>query len=90
MASTNTLYYDLKYYLSQGACLDNIDSKQRRAFRLNLAQYHFINDVILQNNQNGILQRCLEKDDSNRVLKELHDIPTSGNYGGETTTHKII
>jgi len=34
--------------------------------------------------------RCLEKDDANHVLKEIHDGPAGGHYGGETTTHKIL
>ena len=32
--TTNNWYYKLKYYLSQGACLEYLDSKKRRALRL--------------------------------------------------------
>jgi hypothetical protein len=34
--------------------------------------------------------RCLEKRDTERVLSTLHDGPTSGHFGGDTTTHKIL
>ena len=32
----------------------------------------------------------MEKDDVERVLKDLHDGLTGGHYIGETMTHKII
>ncbi len=32
----------------------------------------------------------LEKDDTDHVLKEMHDVPAGGHYGRETTTHKIV
>eukprot|EP00253_Pinus_taeda_P030282 PITA_30282 len=34
--------------------------------------------------------RCLEKDDADHVLKEMHDGPAGGRYGRETTAHKIL
>ena len=49
-----------------------------------------INDIIFQNNYDGVLLRCLEKDYVQRVLKELHDRPVGDHYIVETTTHKII
>jgi hypothetical protein len=42
--SIESWYYDLKYYLSKVECLDNINSKQRRALQLKFAQYHVINE----------------------------------------------
>jgi hypothetical protein len=38
----------------------------------------------------GIGERFLEKRDAKKVLSELHDRPTGGNYGGDTTAHKIL
>lgn len=39
---------------------------------------------------NGVLHKCLEKGDLERVLKELHDRLVDDQYGEETKTHKII
>jgi hypothetical protein len=41
-------------------------------------------------NYDGVLLRCLEQDDAEKVLKELHDGPIGGNFAGETATHKIL
>jgi len=37
-----------------------------------------------------MLLRCLEKQEADKVLFDLHDGPTSGHFGGDTTAHKIL
>lgn len=34
--------------------------------------------------------RCLEKDDVDHVLKEMHNSPAGGNYSRQTIAHKIL
>ena len=34
--------------------------------------------------------RCLDKDEMDVILKELHSGPAGGHFGGETTAHKIL
>jgi hypothetical protein len=46
--------------------------------------------VLFHVNYDGVLLRCLEQDDAEKVLRELHDDPTGGNFVGETMTHKIL
>jgi hypothetical protein len=41
-------------------------------------------------NYDGVLLRFLEKEDVEKVLRELHDGPTGGHFAGETTSHKIL
>jgi hypothetical protein len=41
-------------------------------------------------NYDGVLLRCLELEDANKVLKELHDGPAGGHFTGNTTAHKIL
>ena len=71
-------YYDIRFYLTQGA------------LRLKSNQYHLANDTLYRKIYDGIWLRCLEKDDVDHVLKEMHNILAGGHYGGETTTHKIL
>ena len=37
-----------------------------------------------------MLLRCLEKQEDDEVLFDLHDGPAGGHFGGDTTTHKIL
>jgi hypothetical protein len=46
--------------------------------------------VLFWVNYDGVLLRCLEREDAEKGLKELHDGPVSGNFAGNTTTHKIL
>jgi hypothetical protein len=41
-------------------------------------------------NYDGVLLRCLEHDDVEKVLKEIHARPTGGHFTGKTISHKIL
>lgn len=67
-----------------------MDASQQRALRLKSNKYHLANNIVYTKNYDGIWLRCLEKDDVDHVLKEMHDGPVGGHYGGETTARKIL
>jgi hypothetical protein len=46
--------------------------------------------VLFHINYDEVLLRCLEFEDEEKVLKELHDGPAGGNFTGDTNTHKIL
>jgi hypothetical protein len=83
-------YANLSYFLHHGTCPENLNPRERRSLRIKYAQYRLINYVLFRMNYDGVLLRCLEQDDAEKVLKELHDGPTGGNFAGETIAHKIL
>lgn len=52
--------------------------------------YEIIDDVLFIRNYDYVMLRCLEKSEAQMVLQELHDGPSGGQFGGDTTTHKIL
>jgi hypothetical protein len=46
--------------------------------------------VLFSVNYDGVILRCIEHDDAEKVLRELHDGPAGGNFVGETMAHKIL
>ena len=46
LASTNSRYNDLKYYLTHGSSPSHLDARKRRALTLKYAQYQMIDDVL--------------------------------------------
>jgi hypothetical protein len=46
--------------------------------------------VLFRVNYDGVLLRCLEHEDADKVLKEIHDGPGGGHFIGNTTAHKIL
>jgi hypothetical protein len=77
---------DLSYFLHHGTFPEYLKLRERRALRLKYAWYHLINSILFCLNYDGVLLRCLKKEDVERVLKELHDGPAGGNFAGETTS----
>ena len=49
-----------------------------------------INDILFYKNYDGVLLKCLEKDDVQKVLNDLHDGPVGGHYGAKTTAQKKL
>jgi hypothetical protein len=83
-------YGKLTYLLHHGTCPENLNPRERRALRLKSTQYCLINSVLFQVNYDGVLLRCLEREDADKVMKELHDGPVGGHFVGNTIAHKIL
>jgi hypothetical protein len=80
----------MKYYLTHGTTPHYLYPKKKRSLMLKSAQYQLIQGVLCQKNYDGVYLRCLEKEDVDKVLSELHDGPVGGNFGGDTTINKIL
>ena len=44
----------------------------------------------LEKKSYGVLLCCLDKDETETILKELHSGPVGGRFGGENTAHKVL
>ena len=83
-------YRDLIHYLQEGYLMEHWNPKQRRAICLKPALYQIIDGVLFKKNYDGVFLRCLEREDANKVVIELHDGPVGGYFSGDTTAHKIL
>eukprot|EP00253_Pinus_taeda_P011268 PITA_11268 len=83
-------YADLIFYLKNGRAPPHLSYKSKRAIRLKAKNFSLIDDVLFKKNYDSILLRCLEKNEAQKVLQELHDGPAGGHFGADTTAHKII
>eukprot|EP00253_Pinus_taeda_P026102 PITA_26102 len=83
-------YVDLIFYLKNGYSPPNLSYKNKRAIRLKAKKFTIIDDVLFRKNYDSVLLRCLEKQEAQRVLQELHDGPAGGHFGADTTAHKVI
>ena len=85
---TSSWYTDIRTYIETGSAPDHLDPRKKRAVRLKSAPYQLINNVLFRKNADGVLLRCLEKEESDLVLTQLHDGSAGGHFGGDTTAHK--
>jgi hypothetical protein len=88
--SNSPWYDDIKLCLEHGSAPCHLDPTKRRALRLKSACFHLVNGILFRQNFDGVLMRCLEKDEANEVLVELHAGEVGGHFGGDTTTHKVL
>jgi hypothetical protein len=49
-----------------------------------------VNDVLFRKNFDNVLMHCLERDEVEKVLFELHAGEAGGHFGGDTTSHKVL
>nr|KUM49429.1 hypothetical protein ABT39_MTgene3978 [Picea glauca]QHR86979.1 hypothetical protein Q903MT_gene988 [Picea sitchensis] len=54
----------MKYYLHHGSSPTYLDSRKRRALRLQSAKYQLIDGILFRKNYDGVLLRCMEKQDA--------------------------
>jgi hypothetical protein len=82
-------YNDLKYYLQHDTSPGYLNAKQKRALWLNSMQYQLLHGVLFTKSYDGVLLRCLEKQDVDKVLKDMHDGLVGDNFSGDTFSHKV-
>jgi hypothetical protein len=87
---TSPWYDDIKFYLMHGSAPQHLDPKKRRALRLKFASFQLVNGILFCQNFDGILMRCLEKDEAEKVLLELHAGEAGGHFGGDITAQKVL
>jgi hypothetical protein len=83
-------YDDIRHYLQHGSAPRHLEPAKRRALRLKSTSFHLVNGILFRQNFDGVLMRCLEKDEAEKVLLELHAGEAGGHFGGDTTAHKVL
>ena len=62
------------------------DKGEARKLKTKAARYQIENDELYKRSYNGILLRCLRKEESRSVLEEIHD----GNCGNHSGSHSLM
>jgi len=83
-------YDDIRHCLQHGSTPHHLNPTKRRALRLKSASFHLVNGILFRHNFDGVLMRCLEKDEVEKVFLKLHAGEDGGHFGGDTTAHKVL
>jgi hypothetical protein len=87
---SNSWFDDIKFYLTHGSTPRHLDPKKRRALRLKFSPFQLVNGVLFRKNFYEVVMHCLERDEADKVLYELHAGEDGGHFGGDTTAHKVL
>jgi hypothetical protein len=88
--SVSPWYDDIRFCLEHGSAPRHLDPAKRRVLRLKYTSFHLVNGVLFRQSFDGVQMRCLEKDEEEKVLLELHAGEAGGHFGGDTTVHKVL
>jgi hypothetical protein len=83
-------YSDVIYYLKNLSSLNHLVDYKRRALRLKAMKYCFTANVLSLKDPYGFLLRCLNQEEDNELLRELHSEHCDGYFVAHTTAHKIL
>ena len=84
------MYTDIRVLLETRTTPDYLEPRKMRSFGLKYTPYLLIDNILFRRNSYRVLLRCLDKDETEVILKELHFGPAGGHFGGETTAHKVL
>ena len=65
-------YDDIKFFLLHGTEPEHLDPRHKKALRLKSAPYQLIDNILFRNNFEAVLLRCLERNEADNMLSQLH------------------
>jgi hypothetical protein len=83
-------YSDIVYYLKNLSCPNHLVDYKRRALRLKAMKYCLTEDGLGWRNPDGVILRCVNKEEAKKLLEELHSGYCGGHFAARTTAHKIL
>ena len=86
----DNLYKELMDFLKLGTLPLNLNKSSWQAFKIKETKYYLILDVLHRWNFNGILLRCLEWNDIQKVISSTHDGTCEGHFNGVAITKWLI
>jgi hypothetical protein len=86
----NEWYSNIIYYLKNLTCPDHLVEHKRRALRLKAMKYCLTEDGLGWRNPNGVILRCVDKEEADKLVIELHARHCGAHLAARTTAHKIL
>jgi hypothetical protein len=83
-------YKNIIFYLRSRKSPVTMNSKEIRTLKMKANQYVLITDILFRRNYDGILLRCIDENQSQEMIRELHEGICGGNFAPTATTQKII
>jgi hypothetical protein len=87
---SSSWYKDIVYFLQNFQCPLDFDKSKRRSLKLKVVKYSIINQNLFWKDPNGILLRCIDEDESNFIMTDLHKGVCGGHQHWKSTAFKIL
>lgn len=81
---------DMTHFLQTGEFPHGLDRAERRYFRLQSIPYVLIDNMLFRKDLNGFLLRCIDTNQTKKLLHEFHDGTSKGQFSPRTIASKIM
>ena len=83
-------YSDMVFYLLNLTCPRHLLGNKRRSLRVQATKYCLTQDGLGWKNPDGLILRCVDEEESKKLLEEFHSGFCGGNFAAKTMAHKIL
>jgi transposase InsO family protein len=83
-------YSDIIYYLKNLSCIDHLVDHKRRTLTLKAMRYCLTEEGLGWKNLDRGLLRCVNQDEEEKLMKELHSRYYGGHFPAHTTAQNIL
>lgn len=79
-----------KHFMKTRIFPENLPPTKRRFYRLQNSSFRLIDGTLFKRNFDGILLRCVDRSQADKILHEFHYASSGGHFSTPTTAIKII
>jgi len=83
-------YCDIVHFLQTMNCPPDMGRSKKRAFKLKVAKYCIIESNLYWKDPMGILLRCVNEEEVQRIMKKMHAGACGWHLYWKSTTNKIL
>jgi hypothetical protein len=83
-------YKDIIHFLQELRLLDAMGKSRERYLNLKAIRYCLIDQVLYWKDPLGVLLRCLDPQEAQRIMSNFHSSLSGGHHFWKTTTYKIL
>jgi hypothetical protein len=83
-------YKDILYFLQELKPPDGLGKSKARALKLKAVKYCLIDQTLYWKDPLGLLLRCLDPQEAQKVMFDFHSGLCGGHHFWKTTTHKVL
>lgn len=81
---------EMTHFLLTSKCPHGLSKAKRRYYRFQSISYVLLNGILFRKDFHGVLLRCIEADQVDKVLFEFHEGSTWGHFSPRATTLNIM
>uniref|UniRef100_A0A151UG43 Integrase zinc-binding domain-containing protein n=1 Tax=Cajanus cajan TaxID=3821 RepID=A0A151UG43_CAJCA len=90
MVQERPWFADLANFKAAGVILEDFTWHQKKKFLRDATYYVWDDPHLFKIGSNGLLRRCVSREEAKSILLHCHNSPYGGHFNGERTAAKVL